>query len=167
VSVSLHGSPAATLSGLDRALRTLSVNAIATALVAQLGLRPDAGGVRRLRWSSAGHHPPLLLTPDGEARMLRTPPDVLLGVLPDTARRDHEVGLPPGSSVVLYTDGLIERRGRPLQAGSAWLTDTLRGRQGLSAEALCDLLSHAYDGVHEDDVAILVLRVEQPAGPAR
>jgi PAS domain S-box-containing protein len=167
VSVSLHGSPAATLSGLDRALRTLSVNAIATALVAQLGLRPDAGGVRRLRWSSAGHHPPLLLTPDGEARLLRTPPDVLLGVLPDTVRRDHEVGLLPGSSVVLYTDGLIERRGRPLQAGSAWLTDTLRGRQGLSAEALCDLLSHAYDGVHEDDVAILVLRVEQPAAPAR
>ncbi len=167
VSVSLHGSPAATLTGLDRALRALSVEAVATALVAQLGPAPDARGMRRMRWSSAGHHPPLLLTPDGEARVLRTPPDLLLGVLPDVVRRDHEVELPSGSAVVLYTDGLVERRGRSLQDGFGWLTDTLRGRHDLSAEELCDLLLDAYDGAHEDDVAILVLRLDPGAGPVR
>ncbi|WP_069385781.1 SpoIIE family protein phosphatase [Cellulosimicrobium cellulans] len=160
VSVSLHSSPAATLTGLDRAMRTLAVDAVATALVAQLRLRTDAGGRRRLRWSSAGHYPPLLLTPDGTAQLLHTTPDMLLGVAPDTVRRDHEVDLSPGSSVVLYTDGLVERRGRPVQAGLEWLADTLRGRHGESAEALCDLLLDASDGVHDDDVAVLVLRVE-------
>lgn len=162
ISVTLQEPPAAVLGALDRALHTLSVAAIATALVAQVEqtAAQESRGVRTLRWSSAGHYAPLLLRPDGTSEFLRTEPDLLLGVEPDAERRDHEVELPPGSMVVLYTDGLIERRGVPVQQGLDWLAATVRGQHGLSAEALCDRLLDAADWAHEDDIAILVLAAD-------
>ena len=74
--------------------------------------RHEAG--HRLTWSNAGHLPPLLLPPDGRACLLEREPDLLLGVEPTTTRQDHTVLLPPGSTVLLYTDGLVERRGTSL-----------------------------------------------------
>ncbi|MFC8922990.1 SpoIIE family protein phosphatase [Cellulosimicrobium sp. NPDC057127] len=162
IGVTLQEPPAAVLTGLDRALDALSVGAIATALLAQLEPSPaqDHTGTRTLRWSSAGHYPPVLLRPDGTASLLRATPDLLLGVIPDTPRHDHEVELPRGSLVVLYTDGLVEQRGSRVEDGLDWLVATVAGEQALSAEELCDALLHAFHGTHDDDIAILVVRTD-------
>ena len=71
--------------------------------------------------------------------------------------------MPPGASLVVYTDGLIERRGVSLMDSLEWLAGTLRGHGGLTAEQLCDHLIAQLDDAVEDDVAMLVLRVAPPA----
>jgi hypothetical protein len=65
--------------------------------------------------------------------------------------------LEPGTTVVMFTDGLVERRDAPLVDGLAWLTEALQGTQDLPVELICDRLLKAVGGV-EDDVALLVLR---------
>lgn len=154
-----HHTPAEVLSSLDQAMRGLAIGTYATALLARIEpARPDAKSPpRTLRWSNAGHPPPVLLGPDGEAHLLEAPPDALLGV-GDGKRADQAISINPGSSVVLYTDGLIERRTSPLQERLEWLTGILAGRQALSAEELCDHLLGQLDDSVEDDIALLVLR---------
>jgi serine phosphatase RsbU (regulator of sigma subunit) len=135
----------------------LDVGVIATAVLVQV--TDDAGGRRTACWSNAGHPPPVLVAPDGTARLLETRPDLLIGLDPALGRSDHVVDLEPGSSLVLYTDGLVERRGVALQDSLDWLVAVLTGQQRRTAEELSDhLLEHA-GGAVEDDVALLVLRV--------
>ena len=99
----------------------------------------------------------MLLGPDGRTRLLETRPDILLG-LDGGERADHAVRLEPGASVVFYTDGLVERRRVSLDQRLAWLAGILEGRQGLSAEELCDHLLARLEDTMDDDVALLVLR---------
>ncbi len=167
ISIALGEPPAVVLTALDRAMHHLGVGAIATAVLAQVEQSPaeEAAGLRTLRWSNAGHPPPVLIAPDGTARLLQTPPDTLLGLLPDAERADHTTTLEPGSTVVLYTDGLVERRDAPLQDGLEWLRTTLEQLHHLSAEELCDALLAQLDGSPEDDVALLVLRAHPEDGP--
>ncbi len=156
VAYSLRTSPAAVLTGVDRALEGLGVDAVATALLLEV---TDAGaGGLSARWSNAGHPPPVLVSADGSARLLEGPPDLLLGLEAGTERSDHTVVLEPGSTLVLYTDGLVERRGASLDDGLAWLVGAVTGTH-LDSEALCDRLLDAVRGAAEDDVALLVLRV--------
>ncbi|MCI3926191.1 SpoIIE family protein phosphatase [Paenibacillus sp. TRM 82003] len=167
VSIALGEPPAAVLAALDRAMHHLGVGVIATAVLAQVeqGAAEKAAGLRTLRWSNAGHPPPVLIAPDGTARLLQAQPDVLLGLNPDAERADHATALEPGSTVVLYTDGLVERRDAPLQDGLEWLRATLEQLHHLSAEELCDALLARLDGSPEDDVALLVLRAHPEDGP--
>ena len=72
--------------------------------------------------------------------LLRTEPDLLLGLDPGTPRTDHEVEVPPGTTVLLYTDGLVERRDASLEDGLQWLTGAVQELAGLELEALCDAL---------------------------
>jgi serine phosphatase RsbU (regulator of sigma subunit) len=145
------GSPARSLEALDRAMNGLGIGEFATAVVAEL---ED----RTLRWSNAGHLPPVLLGPDGRVRLLETTPEPLLGI-GSGERRDHTAELEPGSALVLVTDGLVERRGTPLDDRLAWLRDQLEGRQGLDAEGLSSHLLAQLDERVDDDVALLVLRL--------
>jgi hypothetical protein len=147
-------APALVLDGLDRAMDGLAVGVYATAVLADV--RPDQ---RTLRWSNAGHPPPVLLGPDGRARLLQTPPDPLLGLGGSGGRSEHVRSLEPGSSVVFYTDGLVERRPVPLQERLRWLAGVLEGRHALDPEALCDHVLDQLDGPASDDVALLVLRL--------
>ena len=155
--------PSEVLSSLDGAMRDLRVDALATLVLAQVH-RDHEGhghGSQLLRWSSAGHLPPVLLHPDGAAELLDTDPDLLVGLLPGTERSDHEVVLEPGATVLLYTDGLVERRGAPLEQGLDWLAGAAQELAGLPLEGFCDaLLAQLPDDV-EDDIALLALR----AGP--
>jgi hypothetical protein len=102
VAYTLSQSPARELAVLDAAMYGLGVGVYATALLARVDRDPDdlEGTTRRLRWSNAGHPPPVLLGRDGRARLLETPPDVLLG-LGDAPRHDHGVALAPGDTVGL------------------------------------------------------------------
>ena len=159
--------PAAVLSELDRALRDLAVPALATCLLAQLHQdAADLGAGRRvLVWSSAGHPPPLLLRPGGRAELLRTEPDLLLGLEPETGRADHELALEDGTTVLLYTDGLVERRRTSLDEGLAWLAGAGARLAGLPLDELCDaLLAELPDGV-DDDVALVAVRVHPQDRP--
>ncbi|MGY1671997.1 SpoIIE family protein phosphatase [Geodermatophilus sp. SYSU D00710] len=159
ISHASGAGPAAVLHQLDRAADGLALGAMATALVARLD-RTGADGAL-LHWSSAGHPPPVVVDPDGSVRVLRSEPaDLLLGVDPDRPRTDHTAALAAGSTVLLHTDGLVERRDRDLQAGTEQLLDVLRGTAGLPLERLCDrVLQRLFLPDAEDDVALLAVRV--------
>ncbi|MGW5250261.1 PP2C family protein-serine/threonine phosphatase [Streptomyces sp. NPDC004129] len=102
---------------LDDAMHAITTVPMATLVLARLE-GPDTGPWT-LRWTSAGHPPPLLLTPDGNAQYLEAGQGLILGThlgvgshRPSAAR-----ALPPGSTLLLYTDGLIEAPGSDLHSG--------------------------------------------------
>jgi serine phosphatase RsbU (regulator of sigma subunit) len=151
-------TPAAVLTELDRAIDGLALDTMATALVAELD-RDGADPV--LRWASAGHPPPVVLDPDGSVHVLDAErADLMLGVDPGQSRVDRERALRPGSTVLLYTDGLVERRDRGIDEGTADLVEALRACAGLPLEDLCDgLLARLFLPDAEDDVAVLAVRL--------
>ncbi|MEU2349688.1 SpoIIE family protein phosphatase [Modestobacter sp. NPDC049651] len=162
VAHALDAPPATTLTALDRAMRDLDVGTLATALLARV--EQPAGSAdssaRVLRWSCAGHLPPLLVRANGRAQLLRREVDLLLGVDPSTRRRDHEVTLLPGDTVVLYTDGLVERRDATLDDGLARLVAAGRGLATVPVEEVCDRLMAGMAPDLADDIALVTLRVE-------
>jgi PAS domain S-box-containing protein len=111
-----------------------------------------------LSWVNAGHPPPLTLSADGTPHFLGGARSVPLGVLPFPNYEQETITLEPGGAVVLYTDGLVERRAENIDLG----LDRLAGAAAdgpLEAEALCDRLLHATlpAGATSDDVALLTL----------
>ncbi len=160
IAHSSRGGPAEVLRGLDEAMATMHAGTLATAAVARL----EAGGTR-LRWSNAGHPPPVLLRPDGVVEALADGDgDLLLGVDATAERREDVVPLTPGTTVLLHTDGLVERRGTTLDEGAALLHRTLAELAGRPLPALCDeLLARLLQGTPQDDVALVAFTVD----PAR
>ncbi|HET7327951.1 MAG TPA: SpoIIE family protein phosphatase [Nocardioidaceae bacterium] len=152
-------APADLLRRLDLALRGLELDSLATAVVAQVHRQAQSEAVR-LTWSNAGHPPPLLRTADGAVRVLDGEPDLLLGLAAETSRHDGEVELDEGSTLLLYTDGLIENRDEHLDEGIARLSAHLAERGDLPLEDLCDeIVRHMLpDDGGEDDVALLAVR---------
>jgi PAS domain S-box-containing protein len=170
--------PAEILRGLDAAMTILQVTTLATAAVARLEQTPDEleRGITRLRWANAGHLPPMVVNPDGSvAELASWRGDLLLGVDPDTQRQESVVTLDRGATVLLFTDGLVERRDSDLDAGLVRLRQTLIDLAGLPLQDLLDeLLERLVDGRPEDDVALVAVRLhrqDQPrpaeAGPQR
>ena len=162
-------SPAEVLAGLDAAMRGLQVDTTATAVVARLEQSVDERdrGVTRLRWSNAGHPPPMAINPDGSVIVLSgVDTDLLLGIDPDTARTESAVVLDRQSTVLLYTDGLVERRGQDLDQGLALLRDTLGQLGQLPLEELCDaLLERMLPDEADDDVALVAVRLHRQDRP--
>jgi hypothetical protein len=159
-AVDAQQPPAETLSRLDRVIDHLTPELSGTCVYVQLD-RVE----RRLRWSSAGHLPPVLLR-DGVADLLETPPDLMLGVRVGTDRADHERDLLPGDVVVLYTDGLVEQRRTALDVRLEALRQAVQALSGLDAEQLADALVQRLPS-GDDDVAVLVLHVEPDLLPRR
>ncbi|PWJ52818.1 PAS domain S-box-containing protein [Quadrisphaera granulorum] len=159
--------PAQVLSSLDAAVRDLDVGAMATVLLVKVVQTPEMKrrGERLLRWSNAGHPPPLLVGPDGRARYLESEPELLIGLAPDVPRTAHEVPLEPGSTLLLFSDGLVERRGAPLDEGLAWLAHTVEGLHEATVEEICDELLRQVGAQVEDDVAIVALRAYPEDAP--
>ncbi|SFF59446.1 PP2C family protein-serine/threonine phosphatase [Blastococcus tunisiensis] len=161
-------SPAATLRRVDRAARGLAVSSLATAILARVERHRDVpvAGRRLVRWSNAGHVAPLLVDPDGTSRVLATPPDLMLGVDPDSPRRDHTVDLDDGQTLLLVTDGLVERRGSDLDEGLARLQEALRDVGGQPLDYLLDaVLARLVPGAGEDDVAVVAVRAYPEGRP--
>lgn len=107
--------------------------------------------------ASAGHPPPLVVGPDGDSAfgpLVLGPP---LGVDLQAVRPDRQVQVEHGSTVVLYTDGLVERRDVPLVEGMARLEAALDHAPVGSAEDVCDFLLEELAAGTQDDVALLVL----------
>ncbi len=170
-------APAAVLARVDRALRGLQVDTLATVVLARIEQTESdrQEGLRRLRWTNAGHLPPVLLRAGGRVELLERPADLLLGFDPDSPRVDHEVVLQPDDTVLLYTDGLVERRDSPLEHGIARLRQSLGAVGQLPLDRLCDeLVQRLVPDDAEDDIALVAVRAhaeDQPrpavAGPVR
>ena len=156
--------PGGVLDRLDRLVRSLEGAQMATLMY--LVVEPDRSSVRL---ASAGHVPPLLVGPDGRAAFLDGAPDPPLGVFESPSHSEVEVELEPGSTLILYTDGLVEQRGASIDDG----LDGLRAAAtdpGEDPEALCHRLMDAMLEMHapSDDIALLVLRTQPVlAGPFR
>ncbi len=113
---------------------------------------------RSVKVASAGHLPPVWVSPDGTARRVDLPPGVPLGV-GGVAFESTEFTVPEGGVVALYTDGLVERRGEDLDVGIERLARTL-AQHGRTLEESCDAVLAALvtDGT-DDDIAMIMGRV--------
>jgi serine phosphatase RsbU (regulator of sigma subunit) len=169
IAYSGGAGPAAVLAGLDRAMEGLQVHTLATAAVARLEQEPvdRARGETRLRWSSAGHPPLLVLHPDGRVEPLATErADLMLGVDSAATRREQVVVLTEGATVLLYTDGLVEGPDLPLDDGVARLEALLAELGELPLEDLCDqVLTRMRPKGSEDDVALVAVRLHREDRP--
>lgn len=114
---------------------------------------------RTLRYTRAGHPPPLLVRADGSTEYLKSALAPPLGPVPFTRYPQAEITVPPDSTLVFYTDGLIERRGESLDVGLERLAGTAATTVGLDAQGTCDLLLHEQpDTDMPDDRALLIVR---------
>ncbi|MFI2346607.1 SpoIIE family protein phosphatase [Streptomyces sp. NPDC019443] len=158
-------SPSIAVSHLDQAVMHIAQEPIATMVLARLTMGDD--GSWQLQWTNAGHPPPLLVTHDGQTQFLKGGHGMLLGTGAPSPRTDAVLALPPRSTLVLYTDGLIESRRHTLDDGM----DKLRRHAASLARRPLDsfsdsLLTQARPDDNDDDVAFLALRTpaSAPAG---
>jgi PAS domain S-box-containing protein len=130
--------------------------------VAYAYLERHDGGVR-IGVASGGHPLPMLLRADGIVEDVGEP-GTLLGVLPDPRLEDRSLTLSPGDVLVFYTDGVIEGRGVHAPLDEDGLRRLLADCVGAGADAIAarveDAAFTAQDGSPRDDIAVLVLRVE-------
>ncbi|MET7718353.1 SpoIIE family protein phosphatase [Streptomyces sp. NPDC005407] len=174
-----HGLEAATVMGMLRSAlsaATRTVDGPAKALeVLGLYARSVEGALattsvealintssQQIAYSSAGHPPPILLHTDGTCQLLDRATDPPLGARPEHVPRP-QASLPyaPGDTLVLYTDGLIERRGEDIDAGLNRLTDALARYARLGPERLADALLArlGVSGGARDDIALVAVRL--------
>ena len=153
------GGPAEVLRAFDAAVVDLHPDTLATAALAFI--ERDGEGRTSLRWASAGHPPPVLVRgPDRVELLGSTFGELLLGVDPQARRSESRVALEPGDTVLLYTDGLVERRDATLDEGLARLRTALADLAGRPLETVCDeLLARMLHGTPQDDVALVALRL--------
>ena len=170
VGVVTGSGPAALLADVDRAMLDLGSPTVATAVALRLEDATARGGepLTTVRWSTAGHPAPLVLHTDGRVEPLAAEGwDILLGVAPESRRTESAVDLPAGTTLLLYTDGLVERRTRPLGEGLEALADALRAAGPLPLDDLCDhVLAALLPDAPEDDVAVVALRLGRAPGAA-
>jgi anti-sigma regulatory factor (Ser/Thr protein kinase) len=147
-------SPAQVVEKLDRLVQNLEAGRMAT--LVYMVIAPDLGSVE---FSSAGHLPPLVLGPDGVARYLEGGRTLPLGVMPSAEYPQADAELEPGSTIVLYTDGLVEERGASIDRGLDALKAAVAGGP-TEPEALCDhiVASLLADRAATDDIAVLTVR---------
>lgn len=148
--------PSLVLERMNGFAREVVSGAMATVLYGVV--EPDEG---RLRMATAGHPPVLVIGPAGDAYFAEGPAGSPLGVVPFPTYEESAVSLLPGSTVLLYTDGLIERPGASLDGGLEWLQEFAAAADP-RPERLCDaLLGACFREVGpRDDVALLAVRLE-------
>ena len=128
---------------------------------AALGIvQPDAAGLK-VRLSSAGHPPPVLIDAAGQARFVGRS-GTLLGVIADVDLSEDEIVLGPGEALVFYTDGVTERRHGMDMFGDTRLLSTVQAAAGRGADAIAGHLESDVRrfgaGPSRDDLAVLVIR---------
>jgi serine phosphatase RsbU (regulator of sigma subunit) len=159
IAVANGGGPAELLRDLDLALATLQMPTNATVLVARLEQGPAAAAGRTLTWSNAGHPPPIMVDDRGRARSLGEH-DILLGVVADAERTEESTRFSPAHTLLMYTDGLVERRGEDFDTGVERLARAAEAANHLPLERMLDeVLAAMLPGVPEDDVVLLALRM--------
>ncbi|MDF3299147.1 SpoIIE family protein phosphatase [Streptomyces tropicalis] len=155
--------PSTIVDWLDQATRHISEVTMATLIFARLNA--GEAGQWQLTWANAGHPPPLLISADGCGRFLTEAHGILLGARSGRTRRDASVAVPAGSTLVLYTDGLVESPGRSIDEGLERLRRNAGALAARPLESFTDqLLDRVRPADNDDDVALLALRTPGPAG---
>ena len=169
IAVTTGAGPAEILRRVDEAMTTLQVGTTATAVVVRLEQTADqaARGLTEVHWSNAGHPPPVVVGPDGTVVPLTGPrPELLLGVDDTARRREFSATLDRDATLVLYTDGLVERRDQHLDHGLDRLHRALQELAGRDLDELCDeLLARMLQGGSDDDVALVAVRLHRQDRP--
>jgi anti-sigma regulatory factor (Ser/Thr protein kinase) len=151
--------PSVVLERTDAFAQELEHAGMATLLYAVLDA--EAG---TLRYASAGHPPPLLLGPKGDVVFANGRSGSPLGTVTFPSYEESVVALDQGSSVLLYTDGLVERPTVPLNDGLAALAEAATGLETADPDELCRALpSRVLEGRSADDMALLAIRLEPVA----
>jgi anti-sigma regulatory factor (Ser/Thr protein kinase) len=154
-----HARPAAALARVDRLFDRLGLS-YATCVFGVVDLAAST-----FCWSNAGHPPPLLIR-DGVATFLTEGSGVLLGVSGGAGMAEASTGLQEGDLLVLYTDGLVERRNESLERGLDRLAAAATRVALADPEVVCEALLEALvppSTTRDDDLAILVARVRAEA----
>ncbi|HET7667773.1 MAG TPA: SpoIIE family protein phosphatase [Mycobacterium sp.] len=147
--------PARLLEHLDSVAAFIPDAFCTTVFVAILDTRSET-----LSYSSAGHVPAVLAAPDSEPQLLTDARSVPMAVHRDEPRPQATAAMTGGSTLLLYTDGLVERRTEPIDAGIARVAEVMARTTESSADAVADALVAALapaDG-YDDDVAIVLYR---------
>jgi serine phosphatase RsbU (regulator of sigma subunit) len=152
--------PADVLTHFERACAALDIDARGSAVLAYLE-RSAATGTWSMTWTSAGHPPPLVAHSDGTVRRLELSAEnqgMLFGYrdVYDAAREDSTIELPPGSTVLLYSDGVIEVPGVHLDAQMDELGDLLAEEHERGPQAVVDSISMHFGSGSDDVVALAV-----------
>jgi serine phosphatase RsbU (regulator of sigma subunit) len=156
-------SPAAVINRLDHLVDALGLTQLVTVIYAVLEpVEPD--GSRLLRYTNAGHLPPLLREPHGPVRPLAGGDSILIGAPIDVKHSEAEVRMQPGSMLLLYTDGLVEVPGVPLGETLDLLASNVALRDdSTDVERMCDhVLASMIDRDRRDDIALLVVQTVLP-----
>ncbi len=161
-AVAQPSSPAAVVGSLN-ALVTITHSAQMVATLLYIVVSEDGA---HMRFASAGHLPPLLMGAGGETRFLEHRHDPPLGAEERLDFSEWEGELDTGSTLLLYTDGLVERRGEAIDVGMERLRETLSTGPA-DLEQLC---SHVLDraigkGDAQDDIALLAVRLAGVGAP--
>lgn len=153
-----QSSPSAALAGLDRFAARLSGARCTTAFCAVLTLATG-----ELVYSNAGHPPPIMAHADGTTVTLDGGHGLPLALRSDWSRPEARVTMPPRATLLLYTDGLVERRGSSIDDGMDRAADLVQDGRSQSLDVVADDLMSRLEpgGGYLDDVAILLYR--QPA----
>ncbi|MGW6521055.1 SpoIIE family protein phosphatase [Streptomyces sp. NPDC054962] len=149
--------PSRIVERLDEAVMHITDVTMATMILARVEEADE--GRWKLSWSNAGHPPPLLISHDGLADYLTGGHGILLGTGAGEPRTDGTALLPPGSTLVLYTDGLIEEPGHTLDEGLHRLRRHAAALAHRPLDSFTDrLLRRVRPAANDDDVALLALR---------
>ena len=152
----LEGKPVEeAIAWLDRKSQHFELGTMATVICASA-----APPFSAFRASAAGHLPPVTCSPGQGASVVEMGTDLPLGVCTDYPRSSVSIEVPPGAVLVFYTDGLIERRHEPLDAGLERLTAAVHAQ---APETVCQevMRSLVGDTVPQDDIALVVFRRNQ------
>jgi serine phosphatase RsbU (regulator of sigma subunit) len=154
----VDADPGAVLTRVDRLVQGLRVASLATMVYARAERPSEPGGPWRVHLAGAGHPPVLLRTPDGSVRVLDEVTGLVVGVDDSSEWSTLTLEVPSGSTLMAYTDGLIERPGLDLDHGIRALRDRLAAAPpDADPQKLCDAaVSGALD--HRDDVALIAVR---------
>ncbi|MEE1753883.1 SpoIIE family protein phosphatase [Streptomyces sp. SP18CS02] len=157
-----EAAPSTTTTRLDEAIRNIAEVPMATMVLGRLLLGDD--GLWRLRWTNAGHPPPLLVSHDGQASYLSDAHGILLGTGVTGPRPDAVTVLPPRATLLLYTDGLVESPHHSIDHGLDRLRRHAASLAHRPLDSFCDaLLEQVRPSDNDDDVAMLALRTPAPA----
>ncbi|MEU2786862.1 SpoIIE family protein phosphatase [Streptomyces sp. NPDC007110] len=149
--------PSRIVTRLDEAMEHITDVSMATMIFARIEALDD--GTWRLSWTNAGHPPMLLIARDGVARFLEEGHGVALGTGLRGRRPDAQAVLEPGSTLVLYTDGLVEEHGQILDVGLDRLRRHAAAYVHRPLTVLADqVLRRVRPADNDDDVALLALR---------
>lgn len=152
-------SPASVLTRLDRVVDELHLTQLVTVFYGLLEA-PAADGSRVLRYTNAGHVPPVHRRADGSVEPLGGGASVVIGAPITTDYAEGEITLSIGSTLTLFTDGLVEVPGGSLTDGLDRVSQTVAGLGDKTPDELCDdLLADISLRALRDDVALLVVRL--------